>query len=80
MLYIESNEELAQLLRRRLKRYGCELEWVGDGRSGLERIQQTGYDVVAIDYELPDINGLTILERLQALDRTPPRNHDFRYR
>lgn len=71
ILYIEDDAGLARLLERRLKRHGYDIEWAADGATGLERMQQKSFDAVAIDYEMPGLNGLAVLERMQALD-TPP--------
>ncbi|TBW57594.1 diguanylate cyclase [Marinobacter halodurans] len=72
ILYIEDDEGLARLLERRLRRQGYSLEWVTNGQAGLERIEEQAYDVAAIDYELPGMNGLTILERMQVMPNAPP--------
>lgn len=72
LLYIEDDAGLAKLLERRLKRHGYDLDWVCDGISGLERMRSQVYDVVAIDYEMPGLNGLAVLEKMQELDNAPP--------
>lgn len=72
ILCIEDDAGLARLLERRLKRHGYELEWAADGIAGLERMAQASFDVVAIDYEMPGLDGLTVLERMKSLSGAPP--------
>lgn len=72
ILYIEDDAGLARLLERRLTRQGYDFEWVTDGAAGLTRLQEERFDVAAIDYEMPQVDGLTVLERMQDLDDAPP--------
>lgn len=72
ILYMEDDAGLGQLLKKRLRRSGYEVEWVADGGAGLERLQQAAFDVVAIDYEMPVMNGLVVLEKMQTIEDVPP--------
>jgi diguanylate cyclase (GGDEF)-like protein/PAS domain S-box-containing protein len=72
ILYIEDDAGLARLLERRLRRHGYELDWASDGIAGLDRLQQQSFDVVAMDYQMPGLDGLAVLERMQKLDKPPP--------
>ncbi|WP_051235319.1 diguanylate cyclase domain-containing protein [Marinimicrobium agarilyticum] len=72
ILCMEDDAGLAQLMKKRLHRSGYEMEWATDGGAGLERLQRDAFDVVAIDYEMPVMNGLAVLEKIQATGDTPP--------
>ncbi|MDB6167711.1 MAG: response regulator receiver sensor signal transduction histidine kinase [Verrucomicrobia bacterium] len=50
----------------------CALEIVGDGRSCLNRMARGGIDVLLLDLELPDIDGLHILSELASRGDTTP--------
>ena len=41
-------------------------------REGLERLQQGGIDVVALDQYMPGLDGLETLERILAIPNAPP--------
>ena len=72
ILYIEDDAGLARLLNKYLRRHGYDMEWAADGRAGLECLGQNDFDVVAIDYEMPVMDGLAVLECMQAMTDTPP--------
>ncbi|MGE3624623.1 MAG: response regulator [Bdellovibrionales bacterium] len=72
ILYIEDDQGLARLLQKRLERQRFEVDLAFDGEAGLLRIQSKAYDLVLLDYHLPDINGIEILKRLAPADRYPP--------
>ena len=42
------------------------------GEQGLERLQQGGIDVVALDQYMPGLDGLETLERILAIPNAPP--------
>jgi signal transduction histidine kinase len=50
----------------------CKLEVVGDGKSCLSRMARGGVDVLLLDLELPDINGLQVLGELASKGDTTP--------
>lgn len=72
ILCMEDDPGLGQLLSKRLRRCGYEMEWAADGGAGLERLRQAEFDVVAIDYEMPVMNGLSVLEKMQSFEEAPP--------
>lgn len=68
ILYIEDDVSLAQLVKRRLSRHEYHLDIAPDGISGIEMIKEMPFEVLIIDYHLPDFSGLKVLERLAELD------------
>ncbi len=70
VLIVEDNRTDAQLEGHALERYGIR-EWkaVETAEQALQEIEKEPYSVVLIDYNLPRMNGLVLLERIK--DRHP---------
>ena len=74
MLVVDDNELNRDLLSRRLKQLGHEVETAVNGRDALSKISSDDYDVVLLDIMMPEVDGYKVLEELRAngtLDRLP---------
>jgi DNA-binding response OmpR family regulator len=65
ILVIDDDVELASLLRTFLQREGFTPEFVYDGKAGLERTLQGGYDLIVLDVMLPGLSGIEVLEEIR---------------
>ena len=72
LLYIDDDEALARLVDRGLTRLGFNVVHAASGKHGLDRLQQGGIDVVALDQYMPGLDGLETLERILAIPNAPP--------
>ena len=72
ILYIEDDVSLSQLVKRRLERHGYDVELAFDGLSAIEMIQSTCFDALIVDYHLPELSGIKLLERLAELNISIP--------
>jgi len=72
LLYIDDDEILARLVERGLTRQGFTVEHASEGLSGLARLREGKFDVVALDQEMPGIDGLETLEQIYSLPDAPP--------
>jgi len=72
ILYIEDDKGLARLLQKRLERTRFDVDIAFDGESGIQCVENKPYDLVLLDYHLPDINGLEVLKRLTKRRHCPP--------
>ena len=72
LLYIDDDAGLARLVDRGLTRLGLKVVHAPSGAEGLERLQQGGIDVVALDQYMPGLDGLETLERIMAIPNAPP--------
>ena len=72
LLYIDDDEALARLVNRGLTRLGFRVVHAASGTEGLDRLEQGGIDVIALDQYMPGLDGLDILERILALPNAPP--------
>jgi two-component system NtrC family response regulator len=70
-LIVDDEETYAQSLRRLLARRGVTAEVAGTFRDGLEAARKRRYDLVVLDYMLPDGNGLDLIPPIRAL-KPPP--------
>lgn len=66
ILLVEDEPSLAAGIRDNLEDEGYRVEHVGDGRSGLRRMQQGGLDLVVLDVMLPELDGYTVCELARA--------------
>ena len=72
VLIVEDDQDIAHLVALHLKDIDCEVETVADGRTGLERAQDGGHDLIILDLMLPGIDGLEICRRVRSrADYTP---------
>ncbi|MEU9666003.1 response regulator transcription factor [Streptomyces bobili] len=69
VLLVEDDEPVAESLRRGLKRYGFEVEWVTTGAAALAH--PGPYDVVLLDLGLPDTDGLDVCKALRGRGDVP---------
>ena len=72
VLYIDDDEGLQVLTSRALRRRGFEVETAGDADTGVARLAEGGFDLVAIDHYMPGKTGLEALGAIAALPAPPP--------
>lgn len=68
ILVIEDEEILAKNIQRTLQSHGCETEVASNGEEGLEKFSKFKPDLVLLDFNLPDMNGLEILSSIRNQD------------
>jgi len=72
ILCAEDTAATGRLLRTRLKRAGYMVDLAVDGMQCLAMHDTGGYDVLIVDFELPDMTGLEIMRTLSARGSLPP--------
>jgi DNA-binding response OmpR family regulator len=72
ILVVEDEERLARLISRVLGEEGYRAETVGDGRSALARALAEPFDVLVVDWMLPDLDGIQVIRRLRAAEVSVP--------
>jgi DNA-binding response OmpR family regulator len=72
ILFVEDDANLAEMVLEWLKFEHHSVEWVKDGRSGLDQLRFGGYDVAIIDWNVPTVSGLDICKEHRAAGGTTP--------
>jgi two-component system OmpR family response regulator len=74
ILVAEDDRRLADLLAQSLTEAGWDVEVAHDGRAAYGRALPDGvpYDVLLLDWMLPEMDGITVCRRLRALGLTTP--------
>ena len=70
LLLVEDNEMNRDMLTRRLKRKGFEIDAAGDGEQALVMIQKSMPDLVLMDMNLPIKNGWITCQEIRANPNT----------
>jgi two-component system OmpR family response regulator len=72
LLVIEDDPDIAEVLRVNLQDEGFAVDHVGDGTTGLARIEAESFDLVVLDLMLPGVDGFDICRRIRMQrDYTP---------
>lgn len=72
ILVVEDEERLALRLARVLEQEGYAAETVGDGRSGLAHALAEPFDLLIVDWMLPNLDGVQVVRRLRAAEMSVP--------
>lgn len=70
VLLVEDNEMNRDMLSRRLRKKGFEVDMALDGAQGVEMARSGGYDIVLMDMSLPVIDGWEATRQLRAVPET----------
>jgi two-component system copper resistance phosphate regulon response regulator CusR len=72
VLVIEDEASIADFVVRGLREEGFSVKRAADGESGWHELQSAAWDVVLLDWWLPGTDGLALLRRFRARDRSTP--------
>ena len=61
LLIIEDEEKMARMLARVLREEGYVVETANDGREGFARASDDSFDLLIVDWMLPERSGVQIL-------------------
>ena len=70
VLLVEDNEMNRDMLSRRLRKKGFEVDMALDGLQGVEMARSGSYDIVLMDMSLPVIDGWEATRQLRAVPET----------
>ena len=73
LLLVEDNRDIAEMVYAYLDRRGFEMDFAGDGITGLHLAVTNDYDAIILDLMLPGMDGLKVCEKLreEARNSTP---------
>jgi putative two-component system response regulator len=75
LLLVEDNPQDVEIVRRMLRKYErakFEIASAGSAEEGEEALKDKPFDLILLDYRLPDEDGLGFLQRLQSSVDVPP--------
>ena len=72
ILMVEDEEKMARMLSRVLREEGYVVETAGDGRAGLSRALDDSFDLLIVDWMLPERSGVQMVRGLRAVDIHTP--------
>jgi diguanylate cyclase (GGDEF)-like protein len=72
ILLIEDDEALRDILQRSLTQQHYAVDSVSDGQSGWNYAQSAEYDLILLDVGLPELDGISLCERLRSQGYVTP--------
>lgn len=72
ILVVEDEKRIADFLARGLESAGYTVDAAHEGAAALEMVHLTEYDLLVLDLGLPDLDGLSVLEKIRNRKSSPP--------
>jgi signal transduction histidine kinase len=68
ILVVDDNKITYSYYKSVFINYGVEMDWACTGYDGLDYIRSNNYDLILLDIQLPDINGLDVAREIRKFD------------
>ena len=68
LLFVDDTEMNLEVIRELLKRTGIKIDTALSGREALEKVQKESYDILFIDYRMPEMDGIETLRAMRELE------------
>ncbi|BAQ11067.1 sensory transduction protein [Bacillus sp. OxB-1] len=71
ILLVEDDAEIARIIRDTLRQQGYTVAWATTGREGWEDFQRAPYDLVLVDWMLPEMDGIALCRNIRLASDVP---------
>lgn len=71
VLIIDDDRVICDILVKMMQRIGHDSRWALTGRDGLEKARNGMFDIVFLDVNLPDANGLDLIKTIKTTQSSP---------
>lgn len=71
-MIVDDDRSVAAMVRRLLVAEGFEVDTCHRGREAVDQIRRLPYDIVLLDWQMPDLDGLEVLRDLRKASITTP--------
>lgn len=71
VLVVDDNDQLRHAMVEYLRRLDLEVDAAINGREALERLSRATYALMLLDYQMPEVDGLTVIEELRQRATRP---------
>src|SRR5450631_1181887 len=72
ILVVEDEKRIQDFLSRGLESAGYAVDVAGNGATAVELVHGAEYDLIILDLMLPDMDGLTVLQKIRNRKTSPP--------
>lgn len=69
ILIVEDEKDLSQMIAKSLKESGYEVDVANNGNEAMELLDVENYDLIVLDLNLPEIDGMEILEEFRSFNQ-----------
>ena len=73
ILIIDDNIIACDILKKMLNSFGFDVDIANSGYDGLEAIEKNNYDIVFLDYKMPNMNGIETYKKIKSLPKSTPK-------
>ncbi|WP_432360046.1 response regulator transcription factor [Sporosarcina sp. UB5] len=71
ILLVEDDADIARIIQDTLRQQGYAVAWATTGMEGWEDFQQASYDLVIVDWMLPEMDGITLCRNIRLASDVP---------
>ncbi|SLL35388.1 DNA-binding response regulator RegX3 [Mycobacteroides abscessus subsp. abscessus] len=72
ILVIEDNESVCSMLEMFFMKEGFQVTFISNGLEGYKHVTQNKYDMIILDWMLPDLDGITVCRKIRETDKETP--------
>ncbi len=72
LMVVEDEPRMARMLQRGLAEEGHQVDVCATGEAALQQVLDVPYDVVVLDWGLPDMDGVSVLRQWRTRGLTTP--------
>ena len=68
ILVVDDDRDMCRMISSILKEEGYKVDKAYDGEQAIKKIKARGYNLILLDYKLPDMDGINVLKEVRRIE------------